>query len=110
VKTRRITITLLAAVAFTLTACGHHTPPATSDTTTVAPTTPAPALTPDDMTDLAIDLTWNQTSEADKDTMCAGIAIGGPEWAAEQMQLGASDSSLDWDRAAVLVEAKCALR
>jgi hypothetical protein len=62
------------------------------------------------MTALVVDLSWNQQSENDKDAMCFGIELGGPEWAAEQMRAGAGDSSVDWQRAAELVEAKCATR
>jgi ABC-type Fe3+-hydroxamate transport system substrate-binding protein len=112
-KIRRITVALLAAAAFALTACGHSSPPAStsSATTTVAPEpTPTPELTPDDMTDAIVDITWGQTSEADKDDLCAGIALLGTDWAAEQLAIGGGDDSLDWDRAAVLYEAKCNAR
>lgn len=107
-------VTVIAAAVLALTACTHTTLPhadTSSDTTTVAPT-PEPTLTPDDMTDAIVDLTWNQTSEDDKDAMCFGLALQGPEWAAEQMQAGAGTDTtgIDWDRAAELVEAKCAQR
>ncbi|WP_329376239.1 hypothetical protein [Streptomyces sp. NBC_01483] len=42
--------------------------------------------------------------------MCDGIALLGTDWAAEQIRQGAGDDSLDWDRAAVLIEGKCETR
>jgi hypothetical protein len=97
-----------------LTACGS-----TLDTdTSSAPERPAVAVdnttdddTATDETALIIDLTWATTSETDKDNMCAGIALFGTEWAANKMREGADgDDSIDWERAAVLVEEKCETR
>jgi hypothetical protein len=63
------------------------------------------------MTQTVVDLSWDQQTEADKNAMCGGIAMFGADWAAEQMQLGAgADTGIDWDRAAQLVEVKCAQR
>jgi hypothetical protein len=62
------------------------------------------------MTQTVVDLSWAQQTEADKNAMCGGIAMFGTAWAAEQMRIGAGNESVDWDRAAVLVEAKCAQR
>lgn len=96
-----------------LTACG--TAPAAS----TAPPADTPAATANDTsqndtttddTALIVDITWAQTSETDKDNMCAGIDLLGTGWAAEQMREGAGDESVDWDRAAVLIQDKCVLR
>jgi hypothetical protein len=112
---RRIAPALLALGL--LTACGT-----TSDDTAPAPhaTRPAVAITNDttddtptadsttDETALIIDLAWAGRSDTDKRNMCAGIALFGTEWAADKMRDGAGgDDSIDWDRAAVLVQAKC---
>jgi hypothetical protein len=106
--------TVLAAAALALTACSSTDTPAPTHTVTVeAPTpdtTPAPTPASDDMTQLVVDISWGQQSEDDKDAMCLGIGVYGSEWAAEQMQAGAGDDSVDWNRAAELVEQKCAER
>lgn len=108
---------ILTTAALALTACTTTTDPTPDTTVTITsqpdtvedPATEAPTLD-DDMTALVVDLSWQQQTETDKDAMCMGIAVGGPEWAAEQMQAGAGDSTVDWDRAAQLVEQKCAER
>jgi hypothetical protein len=100
-------------LAVLLTACG--TAPAAStappaDTPAAAPTATANDTSQDDTTAAIVDITWAQTSETDKDNMCAGIDLLGTDWAAEQMREGAGDDSVDWDQAAVLIQDKCALR
>jgi ABC-type Fe3+-hydroxamate transport system substrate-binding protein len=111
-KIRHALAVICAAAALALTACTSA--PDSSDnpaTTTVTETeTAAPAPTDDDMTQTVVDLSWAQQTEADKDAMCFGLALYGTDWGAEQMRIGAGNESVDWDRAAVLVEAKCALR
>ena len=105
----RLTLTL-AAAALTLTACtttAHR--PAATETVTVEAAPPEPTLD-DDMTQLVVDLSWEQQTEDDKDAMCLGVGLYGPEWAAEQMAAGAGDDSVDWQRAAELVAQKCAER
>ncbi|MFE3031551.1 hypothetical protein ACFXKY_07870 [Streptomyces canus] len=109
-NTRLATALTLAALA--LTACTTtHTPAPDATITVTSQPDPVeqPTLT-DDMTQLVVDLSWEQQTEDDKDAMCQGITLYGPDWAAEQMQAGAGDSSVDWDRAAELVEQKCADR
>jgi ABC-type Fe3+-hydroxamate transport system substrate-binding protein len=108
-KIRHALTAICAAAVLALTACtsaGSSDNPAT--TTVIETTDPAP--TADDMTQTIVDLSWAQQTEADKNAMCGGIAMFGSEWAAEQMRIGAGNESVDWDRAAVLVEAKCAQR
>ena len=109
-RLRLILVTAVAALA--LTACSSNDQPAATQTVTVQPTPePAPTLSlDDDMTALVVDISWSQQTEDDKDAMCFGIELGGPKWAAEQMAAGAGDDSVDWQRAAELVEAKCADR
>jgi uncharacterized protein involved in copper resistance len=110
-NTRHALAAIVAAAAFALTAC-TSTPDTSGDnpaTTTVIETTDA-TPTSDDMTQTVVDLSWDQQTEADKNAMCGGIAMFGADWAAEQMRIGAGNESVDWDRAAVLVEAKCAQR
>jgi hypothetical protein len=101
---------ILTGAVLALTAC-TSTPnsvdnPATTTVTETADAAPAA----DDMTQTIVDLSWDQQTEADKNAMCGGIAMFGTRWAAEQMRIGAGNESVDWDRAAVLVEAKCAQR
>jgi hypothetical protein len=110
-KIRHALAAIVAAAAFALTAC-TSTPDTSGDnpaTTTVIETTD-PTPTTDDTTQNVVDLSWDQQTEADKNAMCGGIAMFGTRWAAEQMRIGAGNESVDWDRAAVLVEAKCAQR
>ncbi|MFE2965524.1 hypothetical protein ACFXKC_17960 [Streptomyces sp. NPDC059340] len=113
-STRHTLAAILAAAAFALTACTSTPDTSSSDdpaTTTVIETTPAaPAPDSEDMTQTVVDLSWDQQTEADKNAMCGGIAMFGTEWAAEEMRAGAGNESVDWDRAAVLVQAKCAQR
>ncbi len=101
-------ITALAIAALALTACTTTDQPTPAETVTVEAPTPDPTPTlDDDMTQLVVDLSWEQQTEDDRDAMCLGIAVGGPEWAADQMRQSAGDSVVDWDQAAVLVEQKC---
>ena len=64
----------------------------------------------DDMTQNIVDLSWDQQTEADKNAMCFGLALYGTSWGAEQMRIGAGNDSVNWDRAAQMVEAKCEQR
>ncbi|MFK0018219.1 hypothetical protein [Streptomyces sp. NPDC090798] len=109
-KIRHALAAICAAAVLALTACtsaGSSDNPAT--TTVIETTDPAP--TADDTTQNLVDLSWDQQTEADKNAMCFGLALYGTSWGADQMRAGAGgDDSLDWDRAAVLVEAKCAQR
>lgn len=102
-QTLATTIALLA-----LTACTSSETPTATKTITVEAPEPTPAS--DDMTTLIVDITWQQQTEDDKDAMCLGIGVYGPEWAAEQMAADAGDDSIDWQRAAELVAEKCADR
>lgn len=109
-RLRYATVTAVALLA--LTACSSNDQPAAVETATVQPA-PEPTPTPtfdDDMTALVVDLSWSQQTEDDKDAMCLGVGLYGPEWAAEQMAAGAGDDTVDWPRAAELVEQKCADR
>ena len=112
-NTRHALAAILAAAVLALTAC-TSTPDTSVDnpaTTTITETTPAdPAPDSEDMTQTVVDLSWDQQTEADKDAMCFGLALYGTDWGAEQMRIGAGNESVDWDRAAVLVEQKCAQR
>lgn len=104
-RLRRI-LPVLAVLAFALTACTSPAAPAVEDTVTTQTT---PALN-EDMTQLVVNLSWEQQTEDDRDAMCLGISLYGTDWAADQMRSGAGDESVDWDRAAELVEQKCAER
>jgi type IV pilus biogenesis protein CpaD/CtpE len=102
---------ILAAAVLGLTACTSSTPN-TEPTPAAKPAaieTPAPTPT-EDMTQAIVDLSWAQQTEADKNAMCDGLALFGTEWGADQMRAGAGNESVDWDRAAVLVQQKCAQR
>jgi hypothetical protein len=102
-----------ALLAGLLTACGS-TPDASTGQAPDAPATTGDVSQTDTATDttaVIVDLTWAQTSETDKDNMCAGIDLLGAGWAAAQMREGAGyDDSVDWEQAALLVQDKCALR
>ena len=104
-RLRRI-LPALAAAAFALTACTAPETPAVDHTVTPQAT---PALD-EDMPHLVVELSWAQQTEDDRDAMCLGISLYGTDWAADQMRSGAGDESVDWDRAAELVEQKCAER
>jgi ABC-type Fe3+-hydroxamate transport system substrate-binding protein len=113
-NTRHALAAICAAAVLALTACtsaGSSGPtptpkPAAIDTTPATDPTP----TADDMTQTIVDLSWDQQTEADKDSMCFGLALYGTDWGAEQMRIGAGNESVDWDKAAQLVEVKCAQR
>ncbi|MDX3759318.1 hypothetical protein [Streptomyces sp. AK02-04a] len=114
---RHALATILTAAALGLTACTgapSNDSPATSTVTETADTTtapdPAPAPASDDTTQAIVDYSWAQQTEDDKDAMCFGLALYGTSWGAKQMRIGAGDESVDWDRAAVLVQQKCAQR
>jgi hypothetical protein len=109
-RLRRI-LPVLAVLAFALTACTSPAAPAVEDTVTTVTTETGSAPAPDeDMTQLVVDLSWQQQTEDDRDAMCLGLAVYGTDWGADQMRLGAGDESVDWDRAAELVAQKCAER
>ncbi|MFE2311647.1 hypothetical protein ACFXC8_00350 [Streptomyces sp. NPDC059441] len=110
-STRHTLAAILAAAVLTLTACTST--PASVDNPATTTVTETEHATPsdDDMTQTVVDLSWDQQTDADKNAMCDGLALFGTEWGADQMRAGAGgDDSLDWDRAAVLVEQKCAQR
>jgi hypothetical protein len=105
----RLTAAAIGAL-LALTACTTTHQPTATKTVTIQPTPSEPTPTPtldDDMTQLVVDISWSQQTETDKDAMCLGLALQGPEWAAEQMATGAGDDTVDWDRAAELVQQKC---
>jgi hypothetical protein len=118
---RALTAALISATALAaLSACGGapaaDTGSATADRTHAAPAVEGDANTPApnrrELTETSINITWDSSTETDKDSMCDGIILFGPEWAADQMRDGAgSDASLlDWDYAAQLIEGKCDAR
>jgi hypothetical protein len=109
-STRHALAAICTAAVLALTACtsaGSSDPtpapqPAAIDTTTTTSSS--------DMTQAIVDLSWAQQTEDDKDAMCFGLALYGTDWGAEQMRIGAGNESVDWDKAAQLVEVKCAQR
>lgn len=115
-------IALLAAISATgLTACTTTDTPTPS--TRPAPTTPdrapadsepatdaddIPALGQDDITEVAVRMTWDGTSEADRDAMCAGLDMFGHQWAVDQLRNGGgTDADLNWNYAAELIQTEC---
>ena len=76
------------------------------ETETIEPETPDT-----DITDAAMELTWEQAPEEQRDTLCQGIDMFGTDWAARQLQSGgdtvSGDDVIDWDRAAQILETKC---
>lgn len=114
-----------AGAALLLAACSSPAQPAPARTVTATPVTSAdagdiaetegdtatPSLDPRKLTELAVTVTWDSTSDADKTSICDGIALFGPDWAARQLQGGSSDtSSIDWDYAAILIQDDCQQR
>lgn len=122
--TRTIARILSAALLLgALTACGtspaadHDTSRASADTTTsveqpaAADDTSTGTADDSDMTDLVVDITWGQTTETDRDSLCDGITMFGTDWAAEQLrQGGGDDAGVDWSKAALILEDKCQTR
>ncbi|MFB6776524.1 hypothetical protein ACFCX0_03625 [Streptomyces sp. NPDC056352] len=118
---RKSLLIVIAAAAFGLTACGTPaTKPAPAVTVTETATPEAKPAVEDtesadasqrEITEIAIQMTWDGTSEADRDAMCGGIDLLGTGWAADQLRAGGgNDSTLDWDYAADLVADKCTTR
>ena len=85
------------------------TEPLEVETETIEPEAPDT-----DITDAAMELTWEQAPEEQRDTLCQGIDMFGTDWAARQLQSGgdtvSGDDVIDWDRAAQILETKCAER
>lgn len=111
-RLRRTAAAILTAAALALTAaCSSDTTPAAGTSRAADINQPAPALTPDDRTELVFNITWAQSSETDKDDLCAALALYGPDFAADEMQDGAGGSTdLDWDRMAELLGNECGAR
>jgi hypothetical protein len=102
-------VTSAALLLGLLTACGTDAA-STPDTGQSVERPTTDPVSDGDETTLVVDITWARTSESDKDSICAGISAFGTRWAADQMRQGAGTDSVDWDRAAVLVQQKCAQR
>lgn len=106
----RLIVPTLAAAVLALTACGSSTP-APEKAAGARSSQPSPGLTPDDQTELVFNITWAQASETDKDDLCTALAMYGPDFAADEMQNGAGDSTdLNWDRMAELLGNQCDAR
>lgn len=113
-------VLVTATAAVLLAACSTPAEPAPSHTTTTlaspaaAPEpegdTAAPSIDPHKLTELAVSVTWDSTSNQDKTSICDGIALFGPDWAAQQLQADSSDTSIDWDYAAALIQNDCQQR
>lgn len=122
-RTTLITTALLLGLLGTATACTSSEPQPnvtvteTTDEANTEPTTddstgeePA-GIDQLELTEVAMEMTWDQATDKSKDDMCAGLDMFGVDWAAEQLRTGGgTDAELDWDHAASLIEAKCALR
>jgi ABC-type glycerol-3-phosphate transport system substrate-binding protein len=118
---KSLLVAIVAAAAIGLTACGtpaHKPAPAVTVTETATPAA-EPAVEDSEsadaskrqITEIAIQMTWDDTSEADRDAMCGGIELLGTDWAADQLRSGGgTDATLDWDYAAELVADKCTNR
>lgn len=102
--TPKVTVTETTAPVEEGSAGGTNGEPATDDTDT-------PGLGQRDITEVAMRMTWDGTSETDRDNMCAGVDLFGTEWAAEQLQSGGgTDAELDWQYAAELIQIECDAR
>jgi hypothetical protein len=108
-NTRHALAAICAAAVLALTACTSTTPN-TDPTPAPKPAAIDTTSSSSDMTQTVVDQSWDQQTEADKDAMCFGLALYGTDWGAEQMRIGAGNESVDWDKAAQLVEVKCAQR
>lgn len=93
--------------------------PTVAPTVTVVETRTADPVSPwedsgssDPLTDLVVQLSWNEQAEGDKRAMCTSMSYFGVDWAARQLRAGAESSSydasgIDWDRAAEWVKERC---
>ena len=100
-----LTLALLTACTTTPdTSSNDDTPTAVTDDT--SPTNAFDTLT-------VIEATWNQKTDAERDTMCRGIDQFGTDWAAVALKAGAEKAdpdtanALDWDEAALILQQKC---
>lgn len=116
-KTLAIAVATLAA--FALAGCSSSpAEPEPAKTVTAAPSpTEAPeaaAPTADPFTTLVVEMAWGQATEKDKDELCMGIDLFGPEGAADMMRDGTADDQstedVDWDLAVELMDQKCEAR
>lgn len=118
---RRLALAAATVIAaLTLTACGTSTSPAAVNPAPARTASPAYDTDSTDgetstdrreLTETAIDITWDNSTPTDQRNMCNGITIFGTEWAANELREGAGgdDTTLDWDYAAELIEGKCGL-
>lgn len=117
---RTLTAVVLAITAVTaLTACSSTDPTAKPTPSPAASPTPKPAPATDELpagvdqqelTKVAVDMTWAGSTEQAKTDMCNGVDMFGVDWAAAQLRKGGTDSELDWDYAAELIKAECDTR
>lgn len=84
--------------------------PAAQEDASPAPTEDTASLDRRKLTEVSVLLAWNSSSESEKDSMCAGIIVYGPDWVADQLRIGAGNENLDWDYAAELLDDECASR
>lgn len=112
---------LLAALCALLTACGGTgeaaTPEKTYEASAEAPTaarevsTP-PTLDTDEVTRMAIEITWDGSSEYDKGLICMSLDTFGREWAKANLSQGVianggDAADLNWDVAVDVLTVKC---
>lgn len=114
------TALLTAIAAIGLTACGTDDVPKTTVTTTEpveegsadgtngTPAIADPATEQRNITELAVRMTWDATPDTQREVMCSGIDMFGHDWAVENLRDGAgTDTELDWDYAAELIQTEC---
>lgn len=114
---------LLAALCALLTACGGTGEPSTPEETYESPAespaaveepTEVPTFDTGELTKLAMEMTWTQAKESDKDLMCMGLNSFGREWAKANLESGANKGDtgmeLDWDVAVDILVVQCAGR
>lgn len=70
--------------------------------------------TNDELTRASMKYTWEQSTEEDKDLLCAGVETFGHDWAEEQLSSGGGTlddgTELNWDLAVDILEEECAQR
>jgi hypothetical protein len=65
----------------------------------------------DDITRAAMRITWDDTSEGDRDTLCKALGVFGPDWVRGQLSSSDDGSSpIDWTEATEYLKDLCAER
>lgn len=106
---RRALATLATATALLLSGCSaaeqsNHVP-ADNPVVETEPATTEPAMTDEEILDLALELAWQDMSPDQKQSICWGWDTMGPQWVVEQTTSGMPDA--DPQQVREFFEGKC---